>query len=151
MIQRDRRDDGQVTVAVIGFAMIILLLFAVVVSGSRVFLGQRDLAAAADSAAASAAQAVSEPAVYGDLPGTDLPIDPTAARARVAEYVALAGLAMSFDDFAVVDVTVSGAAVSVTFAARAPMPYGGMLSEDWDGGYPIRATATAHSPFASSG
>jgi hypothetical protein len=27
------------------------------------------------------------------------------------------------------------------------MPYGGMLSDDLQGGYPITATATAHSPF----
>jgi uncharacterized membrane protein len=149
MIPRDRREEGQVTVAVLGFAMIVLLLFAVVVSGSRVFLGQRDLAAAADSAAASAAQAVSEPAVYGDAAGAELPIDPVAAQARVAEYVALAGLVDHFDDFAVVAVTVSGSTVSVTFTARAPMPYGGMLSKEWEGGYPITATATAHSPFTT--
>lgn len=149
MIPRDRRDDGQVTIAIIGFAMIVLLLFAVVVSGSRVFLGQRDLAAAADSAAASAAQAVSEPAVYGDVSAAELPIDPAGAQTRVAEYVALAGLADYFDEFAVVAVTVSGVTVSVTFSARAPMPYGGMLSDDWQGGYPITATATAHSPFTT--
>lgn len=144
-----RRDGGQVTIAVIGFAMVVLLLFAVVVSGSRVFLGQRDLGAAADSAAASAAQAVSELAVYGDAAGLELPIDPVAARVRVAEYVALAGLATHFEDFAVVAVTVSGATVTVTFSARAPMPYGGMLKQEWDGGYPITATATAHSPFTT--
>lgn len=149
MIPRDRRDDGQVTIVVIGFAMIVLLLFAVVVSGSRVFLGQRDLAAAADSAAASAAQAVSEPAVYGGDTGAELPIDPAAAQARVAEYVALAGLAGHFDDFSVVAVSVTGATVSVTFTARAPMPYGGMLSDEWEDGYPITATATAHSPFTT--
>ena len=149
MTRRDRRDDGQVTIAVIGFAMIVLLLFAVVVSGSRVFLGQRDLAAAADSAAASAAQAVSEPAVYGDVVGAELPIDPAAAQARVAEYVGLAGLTESFADFTVVAVSVSGATVSVTFTARAPMPFSGMLSAEWEGGYPIIATATAHSPFTT--
>jgi uncharacterized membrane protein len=149
MTARIRRDEGQVTVAILGFAMIILLLLAVVVSGSRVFLGQRDLAAAADSAAASAAQAVSEPAVYGGVAGAELPIDPEAAQARVAEYVVLAGLVDHFDDFAVVAVTVTGTTVTVTFTARAPMPYGGLLNDEWDGGYPITATATAHSPFTT--
>jgi hypothetical protein len=67
----------------------------------------------------------------------------------VAEYVALAGLADHFEDFVVVEVDVNGTAVRVTFAARAPMPYGGMLSEEWVGGYPITATATAHSPFTT--
>jgi uncharacterized membrane protein len=147
--ERRRSDEGQVTLAIIGFAMVVLLLFAVVVSSSRVFLGQRDLAAAADSAAASAAQAVSEPAVYGDLAGPELPIDPGAARDRIAEYVALASLADHFADFVVVDVSVTGATVTVTFAARAPMPYGGMLSDEWEGGYPITATAIAHSPFTT--
>jgi hypothetical protein len=29
------------------------------------------------------------------------------------------------------------------------MPDGGVLSDDWDGGYPITATATAYSPFTT--
>jgi hypothetical protein len=37
------------------------------------------------------------------------------------EYVSLAGLADSLDDFVVVAVIVSGASVTVTFAAQAPM------------------------------
>lgn len=132
---------------IVGFAMIVLLLLAVVVSASRVYLSQRDLVAAADAAAASAAQAVSEAAVYGGHDGPELPIDPAAAERRVGEYVALAALPARFDGFAVVSVVVQGTSVTVTFAARAPMPFGAMLSSDWVDGYPVRATATARSPF----
>jgi Flp pilus assembly protein TadG len=142
------RDDGQVTVVLIGMAVIVLLLLAVVVSGSRVFLADRDLAAAADAAAASAAQAVSEPGIYAGEASTALPIDPAGARDRVAAYVAAAELPAHFDQFAVVDVSVSGATVSVTLAARAPMPYGELLRDEWADGYPITATATAQSPLS---
>ncbi len=140
-------DRASVSVLVIGFALIVLLLLAVVASSSRVYLAQRDLMAATDAAAASAAQAVSEPAVFGGEAGAELPIDPAGAQARVAEYVGVADLASRFEGFTVVAVVVEGTAVSVTFAARAPMPFGAMLSSDWADGYPVRATATARSPF----
>jgi hypothetical protein len=113
-----------------------------------VFLGQRDLAAAADAAAASAAQAVSESAVYAGGAGADLPLDPATAEQFVVDYVTTASLSSHFDDFALVDVSVVGTTVSVTFAARAPMPFGAALSDEWADGYPILATATAHSPFS---
>lgn len=134
---------------VIGFALIVLLLLVVVVSASRVYLTQRDLMAATDAAAASAAQAVSEPAVYGGEIGAELPVDPGGAQARVTEYVGAAGLPARFDGFTVVAVVVDGTAVSVTFAARAPMPFGAVLSSDWADGYPVSATATARSPFTT--
>lgn len=142
-------DHGSVSVLVIGFGLVVLLLLAVVVSSSRVYLAQRDLMAATDAAAASAAQAVSEPAVFGGEAGAELPIDPVGAQARVTEYVGAAGLMSRFDGFTVVAVVVEGTAVSVTFAARAPMPFGAMLSSEWADGYPVQATATARSPFTT--
>src|SRR5690349_21769730 len=102
IMRRLREDDGQVMIVILGFAMIVFLLFAFVVSSSRVFLGQRDLAAAADSAAASAAQAVSESAVYGGGSGQDLPLDPIAAEQYVVDYVTVSGLPAHFDRFAIV-------------------------------------------------
>lgn len=146
---RSACDHGAVSILVVGFAMIVLLLLAVVVSASRVYLAQRDLVAAADAAAASAAQAVSESAVYGGELGSELPIDEGGAESRVIEYVAAAALPSRFDGFAVVAVLVDGTSVTVTFAARAPMPFGAMLSSEWADGYPVRATATARSPFTA--
>lgn len=142
------RDRGAVSILVVGFALIVLLLLGVVVSASRVYLAQRDLMAAADSAAASAAQAVSEAAVFGGQTGAELPLDQAAAQGRVNTYVTVADLPARFDGFAVVAVVVSGTSVSVTLAARAPMPFGTMLSSDWAEGYPVQATATARSPFS---
>lgn len=133
----------------IGFALVVLLLLVVVVSASRVYLTQRDLMAATDAAAASAAQAVSEPVVFGGEVGVELPLDHGGAQARVGEYVGAAALPARFDEFTVVGVVVEGTAVTVTFAARAPVPFGAVLSSEWADGYPVRATATARSPFSS--
>ena len=142
-------DRGSVNVIIVGFAMIVLLVVAVVISASRVYLTQRDLVGAADAAAASAAQAVSESAIFtGDF-GSELPLDPVAAQARVRDYVAVAELASRFDGFAVVAVAVTGTSVTVTFTATAPMPFASVISSEWSDGYPLQATATARSPFTT--
>lgn len=148
-LSRRHRDEGSISLVAVGFAIVVAMLLAVVIGGSRVFLAQRDLAGAADSAAAAAAQAVSEQAVYTGSAGSELPIDPVAAKAVVADYVVRAGLTTAFDDFAVLAVQVDGTEVTVRFTARAPVPLGHMLSDAWADGYPVTASATARSPFSA--
>ena len=146
---RDARpsDSGQVTILIIGFAVIVLLLIVVVVNASRVFLAQRDLAAAADAASAAAAQAVLESAVYTGSPGQALPLDPTGATAAARAYLVAADIAGEFDDLTLVSVTTDGVSVTVTLAANISMPFTAVLPGDGDRSYTITASATARSPF----
>ena len=67
------RDDGQVTVLVIGFVVVALALVAVVTSAAQVHLERTRLAALADLAALAAAERVSDEAYFaasGGGPGT---------------------------------------------------------------------------------
>ncbi len=63
-----RRDDGQVTILVIGFVVVVLALIAVVVSATQVHLERTRLAALADLAALDAAEQISDAAYFQPLP-----------------------------------------------------------------------------------
>jgi hypothetical protein len=141
-----RADDGQVTLLVICFAVIVLLLIVVAVNAAKVFLAERDLAAAVDAASAAAAQAVAESAVYGGEPGASLPIDPAGASAAVGSYLDAAGLGEDFDDLRIVSVVTDGTTVTVTLAASVGMPFASVLPGGQHS-YGISATASARSPF----
>ena len=77
-----RRDDGQLTLLVIGYVAIAVMLLVVGVDASNVFLARRALSSAADAAALAAAQAVDRAALYrgdGDRCADRLPLDPAVA------------------------------------------------------------------------
>lgn len=77
---RPRRDDGQVTILVIGFVVVALALIAVVVSATQVHLERTRLAALADLAALDAAEQVSDAAYFQPLPDEgQVPSDETLA------------------------------------------------------------------------
>lgn len=112
MVPRLRRgrlggdDSGQVLVLVIGLAVIAALLVTVVVDASKAFLFRRSLSGWADGAALTAAQSISEPAVYGAGGGDTLPLSQADAQAAVADYVARNDLGGHYDGFTVTGVVV---------------------------------------------
>lgn len=153
-----RRDEGAITLLVIGYAAIALLLLVVGIDASKVFLAQRALSAAADSAALAAAQAVDRQAVYagGLRCGSRLPLD--ARRAGV-----LAATTVEDDrpglrhDFAAVDppqTTVLGATVTVQLSGSVGVPFGRVLS--WldpsrpDGRVRVTEASHAQSPVVGA-
>lgn len=84
-----RRDDGTITILVVGFTAILLLLVAVVVDVSAVVLARRGVASAADGAAVAAAQQLDRSAVYaGGLGAGAIPLSPDLVQAVVAQYAA---------------------------------------------------------------
>ncbi len=136
-------DEGQITVLIIGFVMIVVLAVGVIANASKVFVYRRSLASWADGAAIAAAQSVAEDVVYAGPTVEQLPIAASEARRVVDEYVARNGLARRFDALQV-DVGVNPAASTVTveFAVRVPL----VLSDD-AAGIPISASATATAPL----
>jgi uncharacterized membrane protein len=140
---RRSRDDGQITLLIIGFVMIVVLLVGVVANASKAFVYRRSLASWADGAAVAAAQNVAEDVVYAGPALEDLPISADGARAAVAGYVGRHGLAERFEQFdssVVVDPT--AATVTVAFRARMPFALAGEV-----GGVTITAEATATAPL----
>jgi hypothetical protein len=81
-----RSDEGSVLLFVLGLAGLLLVLVAVVVDASVVFLAKRSAASAADGAAVSAAQALDLETLHTSGLGEQVPLDPGLASERVAAY-----------------------------------------------------------------
>lgn len=93
MTRRQIRPDerGQVTVLIIGFALVLLLAIGVTIDASAAYLEREALATLADGAALAAAdQAQGTPAYDGGL-GAVAPLDVRTARASVAEHLGVSG------------------------------------------------------------
>lgn len=134
-------ERGQIGLLVIGFAVILLALVAVVIDASQVVLLRRTLASVADSAALASAQSVSERALYRGQAQGWLPLDPQTARAAAIDHVA------SLDTQArVIDVVVAAESVTVVVAAEANLPLVGQVTEAFDA-TTVTARATARSPI----
>ncbi len=93
MAERHRDDRGQVSVMIIGFAMVVLLLVAVVVDAGAAYLERQDLDSLADGAALYGADAAAEgnDVYQGGLGDGDLDLTADAARAAVRDYLRSAG------------------------------------------------------------
>ena len=76
------------TPLIIGFAVVVALLVAVVVDASAAYLRRQGLNSAADAAALAATDGVQGEQVYTQGLGKRAEIDPVAARRYVAEYFA---------------------------------------------------------------
>lgn len=136
-------DDGQITLMIIGFVMIVVLAVGVVANASKAFVYRRSLASWADGAAIAAAQSAAEDVVYAGPAVEELPISAEQARQVVSEYVARHRLASRFDDLRV-DVAVDPAAATVTVELGAHVPF---VLAAAAGGIDIAADATATAPL----
>ncbi len=135
------RERGQISLLVIGFAVILLALVAVVVDASQVVLLRRSLASVADGAALAGAQSLAVHPLYAGQTAGSLPIDPARAQQTVASYVAATGM-----DVSLLDVVVDGEQVTVAVAAPARLPLVGIVTAAFDGTV-VTARASARSPI----
>lgn len=119
-----RRDErGSVTPLIVGFALVVLMLVAVVVDATAAHLERQSLTTLAEGAALQGADLGAEGReVYtqglGDRP---LLVTPERARAAVREYLATVGAYADHPGLAV-DVTVDGARVVVRLSTRIELP-----------------------------
>jgi hypothetical protein len=134
-------EGGQISLLVIGFAVILLALVAVVVDASQAVLLRRTLASLADGAALAAAQSVAERPLYSGSADTSLPLDPAGASAAALEYVASTG-----GSARLVEVVVRADTVTVVVADEADLPLVGSVTEAFEGAT-ITARASARSPI----
>ena len=85
---RPRGERGQTTLLIVGLAVVLLMMAAVVTDASAAYLQRQGLDAIADGAALTAADAAaSSVEVYGSGIGTRLHLDPARARAAVSSYL----------------------------------------------------------------
>jgi hypothetical protein len=144
-------------VLIIGYAAIAAILITVGIDTSKVFLAQRALAAAADSAALAAAQGVDRSAIYsgaGLRCGQPLPLDEQHASELAAESVNddAPDLSHTFVTLAVPQTSLAGGTVSVELSGQVAVPFGRVLA--WldpsrpDGLVQVTETSHARSPVA---
>lgn len=157
---RAGKDDGQLTLLIIGFVAIAATLVVVGVDASKVFLARRALSSAADAAALAASQAVDRSAVYAGIGGgcgglLPLDADEAARRAALAVGDQSAGLRGTFATLDDPQTVVAGDTVAVHLVGRVALPFGHVLAvllpgHD-DGRVQIDATAHAQSPLTEPG
>jgi hypothetical protein len=87
-VRTDLRDErGQMSVMIIGFALVVIAAIAAITDASSAYLQHSGLDTVADGAALAGADALNEPLVYeqglGETPG----LDPELARERVGDYL----------------------------------------------------------------
>ena len=152
------RDEGSISLLVIGFTLIAAVLVVIGVDVSKVFLAQRALSSAADAAALSGAQAVDRAAIYrGDSHCSGLPLDADSATAAVDASLgdAADGLHQTFVTLSAPDVQVAGDTVHVQLRGQVALPFGrvlGLLLPDHaDGRVGVSSDAAATSALSAPG
>ena len=111
-------ERGSVTPLIIGFAVVVALLVAVVVDASAAHLRRQGLNSAADAAALAATDGIQGEEVYTRGLGRRAEIDPAAARRHVAAYFAGSGLDRRFPGL---DYSVQTSADTVVVRVSTPM------------------------------
>ncbi len=140
-----RRDDGQLTLLIIGYFLISVLLITVVINVSRVLIVRRALHGVADGAAVAAANAVDESSIYQGKLTEHVPLSASAAAEAVAAYVDAVGIgAPRYPGFGYA-VTTDGTVATVTVECVVVLPLVNLVSDEW-ATVPITATASARSP-----
>jgi uncharacterized membrane protein len=87
-----RRDErGSIAPLIIGFALVVGVLVAVVVDASAAYLRRQGLDSLADAAALAATDGLQGESVYTHGLGARAEIDPVAARRYVADYLRSTG------------------------------------------------------------
>lgn len=125
MTSRRRRhecdDHGQVTVLIVGFALILLTAIGVTVDASAAYLQRESLATLAEGAALAAADQVQGAPAYDGGLGERAPIDVRTARTSVAAHLTAVGAHRSYPGLAAA-VEVEGDRVVVRLRAPLELP-----------------------------
>lgn len=116
-----RADEGQVSLLIVGFAVIAILLVVVVVDASAAYLHRQRLDALADGAALAAVDGIQAERVYESGLDERLALDPAAVRGLVAAYLQGTGAHGRYAGLRY-QVTTSSDSVSVRMSAPLELP-----------------------------
>jgi hypothetical protein len=118
---RHHDERGSITPLVIGFALVVAVLVAVVVDASAAYLRRQGLDSVADAAALAATDGLQGDAVYTRGLGDRAEIDPATARQYVEEYLRTSGAVGRYPGLSWT-VTTSATTVAVRVAAPLDLP-----------------------------
>jgi hypothetical protein len=125
-----RRDDGQITLLVLGYVVVALGLILTAASATTVHLTRHRLTAVADGAALDAADALDRQRFYAEIEGAGpgpnqvVALTTESVRTSVARYLAATPAVAAFDDVEIADPTHTpdGFTAQVTLVTRARLP-----------------------------
>ena len=121
MTERRRDERGTATLMIIGFALVLLMMAAVVTDASAAYLQRQSLDTLADGAALTGADAgASGDEAYGDGLGPDLHLDADVARAAVLGYLHRVGAFTRYPGLTV-RVSVASSTQRVVVEVHAPL------------------------------
>jgi Flp pilus assembly protein TadG len=116
-----RDQHGTASLLIVGLAVVLLMMAAVVTDASAAYLQRQGLDTLADGAALTAADAgASGEEAYGAGLSDDLHLDPATARAAAVDYLLRVGAYARYPGLTV-DVTVDSSTQRVVVAVRAPV------------------------------
>lgn len=117
-----RGERGQATVMIVGFAIVLAMVVALVVDTSAAYLQRQGLDTVADGAALRGADlgATGEETYTGGVPDQALALTPDAVRAAVRAYLGDVGAYGKYPGLTF-EVAVDGAARRVTVTVHAPL------------------------------
>ncbi len=134
-----RPEDGTATLLIVGFAIVAIMMVAVVVDASAAYLRRSGLDSVADGAALAAADGVQGRQVYEGGLGERAEIDPEVARRYVAQYLHDTGAAERYPGLSY-DVDAGVDRVVVHVAAPLELP---ITPPGWDRRPVISGTAAS--------
>ena len=153
------RDDGSLTVLIIGYAGIAVLLVVIGIGASKLFLAQRAMSSATDSAAIAAERAVAVRRIYADglRCGQPVPLNDSAAQrdADLSVNDQRDDLRHTFTSVGRPAVSLRAGTVTVQLSGIVTVPFGRaigwLLPGHADGQFRVTETSHATSPVAGGG
>jgi uncharacterized membrane protein len=141
-------DEGQITLLIIGFAVIVLLLVTVIANVSKAFVWRRSISSWADAAALAASQSIGEGGIYESGLTATLPVSEEDAVAAVDQFIIDNGVADSFPALRrEVDVDRTTGAIQVTLTSTMPLVFVNVISSEFTDGVTVVGTASSVAPL----
>jgi hypothetical protein len=135
------RQRGSTSLLIIGFAIVAIMMVAVVVDASAAYLRRSGLDSLADAAALAAADAIQGQQVYEGGLGDRAQMDPAVARRYVADYLSESGAARRFPGLSY-EVEVGTDRVVVHLSSPLALP---LTPPGWERRPTVSATAASYS------
>jgi len=144
---RDQRERGQISLLILGFAVIALMLIMGAVDVTAVQLARTRLLDAADSAALDASDALDNRTAYGKGLGSAVEISTDSVRRSAAQYLTVQPLPHGISAWALVDGTGSpdGQTAVIRLRGTAEIPIAAQVMAAFGGSVDITVESRARS------
>lgn len=145
-----RRDDGQISVLILGLFLLVTLLIVGAIDVTAAQLARMRLLDTADSVALDAADALDEQAAYDQGLSDRVALTDASVRQSATDLLARTERPTGITDWAVGPQTGSpdGATAVVTVSGHADLPMTGWFLQNLGGGVTITVTSRARAPLS---